>query len=983
MQNKLQVIIEMIDGFVYGRFEPQDLLLPGDKFCFYLLKDGKLEDKNNNQGYIKENEYKHKISDSGIYMLHGFLKRNDNIEIIFSLPKSFYTQDDKNEYRRFLEKDLNKTEINEKLSFYPIKYPNQDFLICSYKQNVKNILDELTKIKEKYNLGETNKLNKIGEWNNIIISRFLDKRGEESYCLSGVAMVEKKYINGYSEAAELPCNIYQKIRDSYGMYTMAEIKNKKIRITNDFFNFQPLYYYMTNNIVLISNRYHLLLIALNQLDCHVEINYDKAILNLAFNESSVLMIQNYSHDMDVMGCKQLNNGYDLVLDKNGWKFEKNQFGIILEKGYGVTEELSQELIEKGSKEVLEQVSSLINDDRFDYIVSDLSGGLDTRIIYAAITNVKDAYNRIRINAEDVGNDLPVALRINGIYNYNFVDGIEKEVEYISIKEADVIARSNRLGTYYAHGIIPAYVHTNSIRLVGALGECSFRRGFSTSMQRRNVPINATQNQYVDEMFQWNAFTLICDGDIVYKRFNNIFNELFDEYGTEMLSDEKLDRMYLEFRHAYHFTTMNPYTCCERRYYPMQSKYIFELQHLMYDKLDDIEIEVAVLKKLNPLLTYIPFEKESDNVKFEKIRFQIDNENIFNKIRLNLEYDEKNWRESINKKSQNVSIKGNRISERMDYTMLKEACLYNLQKLLQFDDFIESNLGIHLYKYVSKYDANNRNIKVIYNKITSLLDQMEIIYEKKTIKQKKISIYGSCVSRDVFRFDINNVFEIPVYIARTSIISNLDKKEWGIKENDIALSSNFQKSCVLLDMNKGVYRKLAQEKGDYIIIDFIDERFKIACMYDKCATWSNELLNSGFLTGKEYELKDKLMEDKVCVFNNMPIDKYIEEFALKIRDIYEEDKIIIHKAYMKEEYYDKNGDLKKFNDAICADVATKNQIMEYMYSKLEQILKNAQVIDISQKNYKISEKHLWGLTPMHYEDAYYEDILNEIKKIVNE
>lgn len=35
---------------------------------------------------------------------------------------------------------------------------------------------------------------------------------------------------------------------------------------------------------------------------------------------------------------------------------------------------------------------------------------------------------------------------------------------------------------------------------------------------------------------------------------------------------------------------------------------------------------------------------------------------------------------------------------------------------------------------------------------------------------KISIHGSCVSRDIFRFDSKNDFEVVNYIGRNSIIS---------------------------------------------------------------------------------------------------------------------------------------------------------------------------------------------------------------------
>lgn len=121
---------------------------------------------------------------------------------------------------------------------------------------------------------------------------------------------------------------------------------------------------------------------------------------------------------------------------------------------------------------------------------------------------------------------------------------------------------------------------------------------------------------------------------------------------------------------------------------------------------------------------------------------------------------------------------------------------------------------------------------------------------------KINIYGSCVSRDIFEWDKEKQFSIPVYVARTSILSNLNTNIWNINSTDINLDSPFQKEAVMTDLNKTVYDKFKSNMSDYLLIDFIDERFRIAKMDNLYATYSVEMMNSHFLDDKDYVLLDK-------------------------------------------------------------------------------------------------------------------------------
>lgn len=245
----------------------------------------------------------------------------------------------------------------------------------------------------------------------------------------------------------------------------------------------------------------------------------------------------------------------------------------------------------------------------------------------------------------------------------------------------------------------------------------------------------------------------------------------------------------------------------------------------------------------------------------------------------------------------------------------------------------------------------------------------------------INIIGSCVSRDIFTFDEGN-FENNVYIARTSILSNLQHKNWSIDEKDLKIDSKFQKEAVIRDLNKTVYKDIAKDNTtkSYLIVDFIDERFKIAKIDDKYATYSVELMNSKWLEGKDFELLDKVPK-KIGYgfsFEGVDIEHYIREFAYNIKKIYEPDKIIIHEAYMCEQYVDEAGYIQIFKPHILDDVIKKNKMLKYMYKALEKYIPEAYIINLFDGNQILANsKHVWKLAPMHYEDKYYKLALEKI------
>lgn len=242
----------------------------------------------------------------------------------------------------------------------------------------------------------------------------------------------------------------------------------------------------------------------------------------------------------------------------------------------------------------------------------------------------------------------------------------------------------------------------------------------------------------------------------------------------------------------------------------------------------------------------------------------------------------------------------------------------------------------------------------------------------------ISIFGSCVSRDMLEYDSPKHIELKTYIARQSIVSAVSS-EIKCKKEDIQLESEFQKRLVFNDLTKKTFETLKNDQSTFIIIDLIDERFKLVTYDNSFATLSNEMLASKYF-GEKPLIVDKILgsfeKTNEYYVQDIALETYIDLFCEKITSIYEQQKIIIHKAIMLNEYVTKEGDLKKFLPSQLSNNKKINQMLEYMYNCLKRKLPNAFTIDVCDK-FHADENHKWGLAPMHYQQEYYDCALSYI------
>lgn len=237
---------------------------------------------------------------------------------------------------------------------------------------------------------------------------------------------------------------------------------------------------------------------------------------------------------------------------------------------------------------------------------------------------------------------------------------------------------------------------------------------------------------------------------------------------------------------------------------------------------------------------------------------------------------------------------------------------------------------------------------------------------------KLNLLGSCVTRDAF--SNQNDFTIKNYFARTSFISIVSEPV-KVEMEDINLNSNFQKKSVYQDANKTILSGLLDEPSDYLIIDLIDERFNLAKVGNSIITMSNELKGSNLL--------EKFPNIELNRFDNEVFElwkKSVDEFFTSIFRVYGPNQIILHKTVWREKYVDKDGEVKDFSSLMINGIRKQNNLLNSYYEYIERFISMMNIIDMTDSKLLSSENHIWGLSPYHFEDKYYEvfnDKLNEI------
>ena len=224
----------------------------------------------------------------------------------------------------------------------------------------------------------------------------------------------------------------------------------------------------------------------------------------------------------------------------------------------------------------------------------------------------------------------------------------------------------------------------------------------------------------------------------------------------------------------------------------------------------------------------------------------------------------------------------------------------------------------------------------------------------------VDIFGSCVTRDSMRC-IPDLM-VDKFHARQSIISVTSK----VPENSFIESvlikvpeGKFLHRVIKADIEKDTLPILFNSTADIVIIDLIEERFKIGIT--PCGAYvslSTSALQYSNILSKVSRVIDPFSDEYIRLFSDS-IQRFTSALLGKT--------VIIHRAFYIED--------RKKNKK-------KNSVLKILYNMLDQAMPGSIPLNVYPKFVVGSSTHIWGPAPYHYDDGYYRNFAYHLSHIVD-
>jgi len=680
------------------------------------------------------------LEETGYY----YIKVSNKYFIEDSNSFFYMTQTDKNKYIKQLQSNTfdNENVIKENIEYFKIPGTNQnDFCLINFIKKELIDFENLNNFCNNYNY----KKKYINTSNLIIFSDDEKQHGiTNNTIFSGYMFYKNKFVYG---SPDLTNGIDFMNLDECGAYNFLTYDENKIKISNDYNCLARVYYFKNKDLFISTNNYHLLLKILSF--CNVVKNIDEEQLILCLSFNCTQFRQPITNKFIIKNTYCLKPFQEIVIDKNTLSIKnKSSIGVFYSSST-FDESLYEDLVKKIAKDIINNLKSVLDNKRFKHFICELSGGKDSRVNYAALTNIKNAEKKVKLHtmAEDRDeNDFKTAMSIANIYDFEYYYGSFKtNVNFdTDLKGYMKRQRSIYMSTKWLWSL--KINHNNDLNIMAINGECAesfYVRYYSKLLK---LSINKLQSVNKDEILKeyiklLNKECILPTNDNYKLIYDNLLEVLNTSPGNVPL--EQFDNLFNNYRSSIQIGGS------ERDYFgfascmPIQSKNFWKAKKLAINNFVEEKLIFDLLRELNPILCQMNFGSDKLNSYREIMKkHSIWKEEQINNIKIP-EYndDDAKWKSKQELKTFYVNNPNNfKISNINDIkSLLYNNLIYNLKKLFDIDNKYKNIVIILLYSIeqntTNVINENNQNpnkninyvyLRLIHNKITSIIDSYNAI-----------------------------------------------------------------------------------------------------------------------------------------------------------------------------------------------------------------------------------------------------------------
>ncbi|WP_314208568.1 DUF6270 domain-containing protein [Vagococcus salmoninarum] len=424
--------------------------------------------------------------------------------------------------------------------------------------------------------------------------------------------------------------------------------------------------------------------------------------------------------------------------------------------------------------------------------------------------------------------------------------------------------------------------------------------------------------------------------------------------------------------------------------------VYYYDELLSSKTELLVTETNSMKKTK-VGTLLTFEQEFSGYKLTNVKVEKDG------IRLKVLSD--------NSAAEVYVKKRNNFRAPVDGTVFVKLDKHKNDYVLKFDDFrFEFNLNedrIFDFYYVEEHDKKTFMKNLIFDEVfekemTTFHNSDYSIYEttdhslalavKRNYRDSpkntvKLGIIGSCFSRVGFS---NKAYFNPGYFAKYEIVdtifhstaASLISPPLDVPYRQLLEVENETiRERIELEFSKKHLTKMKEKKADFLIIDFFAE-----VSSEIVKIQENQYLTNNIQMKKYKIIEEANLVGEIVTVENWEVRKAIftdllKEFIQELKKIVPEERIILMKIKLAENYYTKEGTKERY---IPKEIETITQLNE-KYSMIEDLfidcLPKAKIINLGDKNFISDKRFPLGASINHFESAYYKEFMTRLDTIV--
>lgn len=502
--------------------------------------------------------------------------------------------------------------IDYQLPFWHTMYPYQDILFAYDMSGNTSIPGSIMKLAEEVQLHIVN-----DDRITVAATQKLNTLTEPLIAFSGITRNEHRLIYGWKDMEEIAD--VNEIDEQIGNFFAIVNRNGILSVQADYFGFSKIYYYKNDSVLIVSNRYHLLLLAMTALHIPKSLNHDKVYSYLSKNNQ--LMMQNFTRELNIKGTYVLPVDSKIIIDTNlhSVSIEKTSLYYDLSAPLQYSVELYESLLHEAAEELIDNARVALESSHFENYIVDVTGGLDSRLVLCTLLKLPQFQDKIIPHTafgERYENDSSVAIKLLSRTPFHFKKAM---VSVESERDVDAEAMSCMLGTSPEYSTFPT-PYKDTLCFPGFCGGTVGRPYYSA--------------HYFD--------SILADAFMPAKRFYKQLNLTlgFSTYDANELTArllyeecsllpgrtnlEKYENHYLYYRNGIHFSDFWRSSIMCSCWSILQSKKMLKLKYMVYPN-EGIKLQLDMLYLLNPEIAAVEFgsdkkyneQRKELNLKYNK------------------------------------------------------------------------------------------------------------------------------------------------------------------------------------------------------------------------------------------------------------------------------------------------------------------------------------------------------------------------------